>query len=211
MTNINPAVSIRTFSSNKPLVKQRRQEIANGAVEVFIKKGYDRASMRDIATACGITTGALYYYVGSKRDILLLVLALSQFRQNKNFELMQSQSADLNALEAIQQAIKIFLGHVNEQQDLYIFLEHLPLVLNREDRRILFEAATANHTFFSNILKQGVDAGEFRNVNPDFIASIIIQTASAWALSRWALRKQYTLEEYTGNLTEFIMDSVRKC
>jgi len=201
---------MRTFSSNKPLVEQRRHEIARSAVKIFAKKGYERTGMRDIATACGITTGTLYYYVGSKKDILWLVLEMSQFSRNERFEFIQSQLDDVNVTEALQQAIKMYLEHVDEQQDTYIFLVHAPLALNREDRRVLFESSTANPAFFRKFLKQGIGAGEFRNIDPDFVASIIVRTANAWALSRWTLRKRYTLETYTNKLIEFVVDSVCK-
>ena len=122
---------------------------------------------------------------------------------------MQSQLVGVNVTEALQQAIRMYLEHVDEQQDIYIFLIHSPLELNREDRRILFEASDANPAFFRGILKQGIDAGEFRNIDPGFVASIIVREANGWAHSRWALRKRYTLEDYTDRLTELIMIALR--
>lgn len=47
-----------------------RLEILAAASEVFRKKGFHRAGMRDIAAALGVAVGKLYYYFRSKQDLL---------------------------------------------------------------------------------------------------------------------------------------------
>jgi len=41
--------------------------------EVFAEKGYDRASIRDISAATGISLSGLYYYFSSKEELLFLI------------------------------------------------------------------------------------------------------------------------------------------
>jgi len=59
---------------------QTREKILEVALELFSDRGYDKASLRDIADRLGITKAALYYYFERKEDILLeLHLRLHKF------------------------------------------------------------------------------------------------------------------------------------
>jgi TetR/AcrR family transcriptional regulator, cholesterol catabolism regulator len=53
---------------------QRLREICRTAARVFCEKGYDGASMQDIATAVGLTKAGLYYHVGSKDRLLFEIV-----------------------------------------------------------------------------------------------------------------------------------------
>jgi AcrR family transcriptional regulator len=50
--------------------QDKREEILEKAVKVFLKKGYEKATMRDLGKAVGIQAPGLYYYFKSKKDIL---------------------------------------------------------------------------------------------------------------------------------------------
>lgn len=50
-------------------VDERRQEILNGAMMLFSKKGYDKTSISDIAAYLGISQGLCYRYFKSKEEI----------------------------------------------------------------------------------------------------------------------------------------------
>ena len=52
----------------------KRQEILDACLFRFAEKGYASISMRQIASSLGVTTGLLYHYFPSKRDILNAIL-----------------------------------------------------------------------------------------------------------------------------------------
>src|SRR5580700_3156296 len=52
---------------------RRLAEILAHAAEVFCKKGYEGASMRDLSRASGMSLAGLYYYFESKERLLFLV------------------------------------------------------------------------------------------------------------------------------------------
>lgn len=52
---------------------QRLAEILVHATEVFCKKGYEGASMRDLSRASGMSLAGLYYYFESKERLLFLI------------------------------------------------------------------------------------------------------------------------------------------
>jgi TetR/AcrR family transcriptional regulator, cholesterol catabolism regulator len=49
---------------------ERRREICRTAARVFYEKGFDGASMQDIAKAVGLTKAGLYHHIGSKDQLL---------------------------------------------------------------------------------------------------------------------------------------------
>lgn len=53
------------------LKEEIRKKILNSAIEEFIEKGYDHASMRTIAKNAGITAGNIYRYFDSKEKLLV--------------------------------------------------------------------------------------------------------------------------------------------
>jgi AcrR family transcriptional regulator len=52
---------------------RRMAEILAHATEVFCKKGYEGASMRDLSRATGMSLAGLYYYFESKERLLFLI------------------------------------------------------------------------------------------------------------------------------------------
>ena len=57
-----------------------RERILDVALDLFIEKGFDKTSLREIAEQLGVTKAALYYHFASKEDILMaLHLRLHEF------------------------------------------------------------------------------------------------------------------------------------
>jgi len=54
--------------------KRQLREICSIAARVFYDKGYDGASMQDIADAVGLTKAGLYHHVGSKDRLLFEIM-----------------------------------------------------------------------------------------------------------------------------------------
>ncbi|MCO5170532.1 MAG: TetR/AcrR family transcriptional regulator, partial [Planctomycetes bacterium] len=50
--------------------RERQRQILRAAAAVFRDKGFEAAGMRDIATAAGLSAANLYYYYGSKDELL---------------------------------------------------------------------------------------------------------------------------------------------
>ena len=52
----------------------RRQQLLDAALAVFVDKGIDGATVKDITAAAGVTQGLLYHYFDSKNAIVLAIL-----------------------------------------------------------------------------------------------------------------------------------------
>ena len=54
---------------------KKRRQILEGARKVFHDKGFDGASMNDIARVAGVSKGTLYVYFGNKERLFLDLIA----------------------------------------------------------------------------------------------------------------------------------------
>ena len=64
---------IPTQVKNLALVEQRRRQIVDASVVLFIENGFHKTTTRQIAKASRISIGSLYEYIATKEDILYLV------------------------------------------------------------------------------------------------------------------------------------------
>lgn len=79
--------------------QERKQEIIDTAMQVFIKKGYEQSTMRDIAKEVGIVPGLCYRYFASKQE--LFDCAVSQYVDlfcAPIIETLKKADEDVNAL-----------------------------------------------------------------------------------------------------------------
>jgi len=82
---------------------QRLAQILVHATDVFCKKGYEGASMRDLSRASGMSLAGLYYYFESKERLLFLI-------QKHTFStIVQRLKRRLDGIGEPEQRIRIFI------------------------------------------------------------------------------------------------------
>ena len=54
---------------------ERKQEIIDTALKIFIHKGYEKTSVNDILNEIGIAKGTFYHYFKAKEEVLDAVIA----------------------------------------------------------------------------------------------------------------------------------------
>ena len=82
---------------------RRLAEILAHATEVFCKKGYEGASMRDLSRESGMSLAGLYYYFESKERLLYLI-------QKHTFTtIVQRLKARLEGVSDAEERVRIFI------------------------------------------------------------------------------------------------------
>jgi AcrR family transcriptional regulator len=82
---------------------RRLAQILDHATDVFCKKGYEGASMRDLSRASGMSLAGLYYYFESKERLLFLI-------QKHTFTtIVQRLKSRLEGVNDPEQQIRIFI------------------------------------------------------------------------------------------------------
>lgn len=83
-------------------VDQRRSELAEAAARVIARAGVDGASMRDIATEAGWTTGTLVHYFANKRELLDFTLRASIEQRSAR----RSERSNLSPTDALRATLE---------------------------------------------------------------------------------------------------------
>jgi len=187
---------VRTFSHDTELVKRRRNHIVKVATELIASRGYNNISTRELAAALGMSTGGLYHYIGSKQDILYLIINFTSELTGQALSRFDKSMLDKTAAEQLGQSIRVYLDIVDTYRDFHNFVNHIMLSLTLSERRIVYEAETRVVEYFEKLIQRGVDRGEFVAGDARLIAHNIVAMANAWANRGWYLKKYYTLDRY---------------
>src|SRR6516162_4114377 len=84
---------------------RRLAEILGHATEVFCKKGYEGASMRDLSRESGMSLAGLYYYFESKEKLLYLI-------QRHTFTtILERLKVRLEEVTDAEMRIRVFIGN----------------------------------------------------------------------------------------------------
>ena len=189
--------AIRTYSKDDELVASRREEIARNVARVFVKRGYDRTSVREIVKACGMSTGTLYHYVGSKEDILYLVINHGISQYTDFFEEIAAGLDMMSPTEALMNAIREYYKRIEGFQDFTVFIYQETKNLQSSARQSVLDAERRLVNVFERLLIRGCETGEFNIDNVTLVAHDIVAVGEMWAVRRWFLRRCCTFEEYT--------------
>ena len=199
---------IRTLSNNAKLVAERREQIALCAMELFVKKGYDNTSMFELARVLGWSKPTLYTYVGSKEDIIFLIQEYTRDTHAKRFEELDAHLAKLDPIETLCESIRIYIEGIDKMQNAYNFLNHVVVILSKDERKRMFALFDVMRQRFEKLLLRGIEAGKFRMDNPKLMAQNIVLIGTAWAHWRWSFRRMANLEEYIKLQTECILKGI---
>ncbi len=200
--------TIRTFSSDEALVKERRNHIVRCSTKVFTKKGYDRTNMRELAKACEMSAGALYHYFGSKEEILYSIINSATSQQAGSMEDWANELATVSPTIALVELMRKFYEWHDENQDITLFAYQETKNLPDNARQSIFDSEARILTVFEKLLTRGVEEGEFNIDDPKLIAHDIVVLGHAWALRRWHLRKHWTFKTYVKEQAEAILKAI---
>jgi AcrR family transcriptional regulator len=122
-----PNKMIKNYNTNR--IKKR---ITDATIEVIKEKGVDEATVREIATKAGLTTGAIYHYYKNKDEVLYDVLHQSLHFSHKITENQQTKSkGQKEILDEISDRISQRLSKTDEQR-LYLLLVSDAIAKNGE-------------------------------------------------------------------------------
>jgi len=80
--------------------EETRERILGSALDLFRTRGFDATTMRDVAAAAGVATGAAYYYFHSKEDLVMA------FYEQTALEMREILPAELAATRDLKKRIR---------------------------------------------------------------------------------------------------------
>ena len=156
--------------------------ILEAATRIFAEKGYQYATISDIAQAAGISTGLIYSYFKNKLDVLLsIILNFLQTLNSSNQEQVAATKGPLASLHAVLHNFENMLFRDKESlHTVKVLNEALPhLVMIKEEnlqekrREIIAENKKLLETF-DTIICQGQKENIFdEKLNPAVMRQVL--------------------------------------
>jgi AcrR family transcriptional regulator len=162
--------------------EMRKADLLDAALGVFAEKGYDGASLQDIAERIGILKGSVYYYYKSKEDILFDIVKLVHDEHLANVRGLVAAPGDpLTRLRHLLEGHAMFVCGSIERTTVFLReMDRLP-----PERRD--EILGPDHSYqrvFRDVIVAAQKAGQVGpEVNPK-LATLWILGALNW-LHRW--------------------------
>lgn len=199
---------VKARVADEALVRKRRQQIIEAAVELFSDQGYYRTTVHEIAAKAGVSTGLIYQYVEDKDDILLLSI----------LGVIESYSREIPlALEGIDdplQRFRVALGTycrvVDRLRKSTVLAYRSTRSLPPARRRLVMEAEVQTNGLIAQSIQDCVDAGVFHDVDVEFLTYQAVMLAHSWALKHWRLSRKYTIDEYIDHGVSMYLRAYRR-
>lgn len=197
---------IPTYIKDPALVHQRRRQIVDASVQLFIAKGFHRTTTREIAREAGISIGLLYEYVRSKEDVLYLVCdAIHAEVEQGVAEAIHKASGGRNVLAAMIREYFLVCDRMSDHI-LLIYQETKTLPPHWQKKVLENEVRLTN--IFVDALTDLVSNDDLPQMGKDsieLIAHNIVVLGHMWTFRRWYLSSRYTIEDYIHIQTDFIL------
>jgi AcrR family transcriptional regulator len=157
------------------LTEFRTTEILQAAHHVFAEKGFEQATIADIAAAAGVAKGTVYLYYRSKPEVYWAALKhdLVGLRDELRKQIEAAESVDAKVRAVIGTKLRYFESH----RDFFrIYFSELGRSLTRHTQfqRQIEELFLEEVQSLEQVLQQGVRRRAIRRLRPEAMAFAVL-------------------------------------
>jgi len=186
----------------------QRESILNTSRTLFLKVGYDRTSMREIARACGFEPPNIYNYFHSKEQLLYEVLKDTHIRAVSSVKHLEDDNVT-SPVEQLRSLVKSeFDVVVSITKTARMTLDSELRNLSDAHRRRIMELRSEYDRILRKIIRRGIDNGDFADIDEKlvgfFIASIIIRSV-VW----FSPNGRLPANEITDTIFKFVLHGLK--
>jgi AcrR family transcriptional regulator len=184
------------------LRRQRQQQIAVGALQLFREKGYHATSIREIAASSGLSMGGLYEYIDTKQDVLSLV-----YQHLIDGVDPGTLDRSLDIEEMLLALMRGTAEHATEVQLIY----RETASLDPAHRAKLAESERQQVAAIQEVIERGMASGELDVEDPELAAHLVVFLTAFYPLRRWLLRHRQDLApaDLAGAVAALVMTGMK--
>ncbi len=193
--------------------EQKRADIAEKAIEVFAEKGFEKATIQDIAQKAAIAKGSVYQYFETKQDILVKITHdfLGGFEELMN--VISSQAG--NPPEKLKSLMLMSAGEIEGMENImkvYMEIWNVNMRGGYGDMKKIFdEFLERMRDFLTEIIEEGVKRGFFRDdIDPRAIAVYLCASMDGIGLHYLFKRDAFNLGAVMNNFIDNLLRGISK-
>lgn len=161
-------------SENNPAkqpCKNTRERILEKAAQLFAEKGVDKASVKEIAEAAGVTNPTLYYYFESKHELCKQVFSAERIHFTRKINEALSAPGSLESKLSAYFNLHFELNYSSAMK-LKSFRKIWAVPPTREIEKQIINFCHANRKDFLEFLRQHVQKGEISAEHVEDVAHL---------------------------------------
>jgi AcrR family transcriptional regulator len=197
---------------NKDRADQRINQIVEATIRCIADSGYENLTMQSISDYSGLSRGAINHYFKKKEDILVAVLATLD---RKLFKLVDDKLKDTSHLETDDyMRLRLSLTFELAKDDpafMFVITDFLSLAMNNPVYRDGIRKFFKKYRYLSSVgLKPGLESGEYRDVIPESIGTIVMAVIFGVGI-QWVLDKEsFDFNDVTKIAEDMVMIYLQK-
>ncbi len=171
---------------DQDLVDKRRNQILDGALALFLEKGFASTTIRDICAKSGVNQASLYDYVANKQDILRRAMNRVWFRRKGGT--LGEKMAAVSTGKEFEETVMAYYRHewVQNRDGILLAYRAVPH-LTDEDRQTLREREERVLVDLSNHLRTHCNLAD-DDPRPRIIANLLIFMHAFGPFRGWLMR-----------------------
>ena len=193
---------IRSSIKSNGLVEKRQNQIIKAAIALFKEKGFHKTTTREIAQKSGFSIGTLYEYIRTKEEILFLVC--DSIYEQVHQRLEETIDFKQPSIESLKTVIELYFRLMDEIQDEVVIMYQEVKSLEEDDQRYVLEKERDMISMLKWVVVTCVPS-KITAKDAELLANNIFIQGQMWGFRRWALHKQFTLEEYIDTQLFYLM------
>lgn len=179
----------------------RWAELVEAAIQVFAERGYEGASLQDIADRLGMLKGSLYYYIRTKEDLLFEVVKSAHSAGLEVAERAANTPGD--PLERLERAIIAHVEYTCQTLAASVVILHVMESLPEERRSEAIGPGRVYHRVFEALVEDAKEAGLLRpEVNPS-LGTLFFLGAANWVYRWFQEDGHFTATEIATQFADF--------
>lgn len=197
---------IPTQVKNQALVAQRRRQIVDASVNLFIENGFHKTTTRQIARASGISIGSLYEYIATKEDVLYLVCDAIHAEIERG--VAQALTRAKKGKNPLSEVIREYFMVCHRMNDHILLIYQETQSLPAKWQRVVLENEIRITGIFTGVLAKLMQSGDLPRISArrlDLVAHNISVLGHMWTFRRWFLANHYSVDEYIDFQTRSIL------
>jgi TetR/AcrR family fatty acid metabolism transcriptional regulator len=187
---------------------ERKGQILNSAIKIFGEKGFQNATIAEIAKDAGVGDATIYEYFKNKEDLMLAIPV--EFTKELIPQINDHMMGIKGAFNKLRKFIWWWLNYVEKNPG---YGSIVLLELKTSKTYVSTEAYQAARSFYQivlDIIKEGQEEGAIKKgINP-YLARSLCVGAMEHIIIRWLLKdRKYPLIQYADELADLLIDSLK--
>lgn len=149
------------------------RELLDKATGLFAEKGYETTTLQDVADAVGVSRSALYHYVSSKEDLLKMLVEKIGLELADSLKALRART-DISSEAKLRELTDVLVRQRAESPSQFRVLDQSESVVPEPLRTRHREARRVVLSELSGLIEDGIEAGDFKPVDPRVAAFTVL-------------------------------------